>query len=61
MSCAGVSHNIYVYDDVVRMIPCMIGLARFSLAHARNLHGVGFVSVEPRMQALLSPLSINSS
>jgi hypothetical protein len=59
--CVGVSHNVYMHDDVVRMIPCMIGLARFSSAHARDLQGVGFVSVESRMQALLSPSHVNSS
>jgi hypothetical protein len=59
--CVGVSHNAYMYNDVVRMIPYIIGLARFSSAHARDLQGAGFVSIEPRMQALLSPSHVNSS
>jgi hypothetical protein len=56
--CVGVSHNVYMYDGVVRMIPCMIALLS---AHARDLQGGGFVCVGPRMKALLSPLRVNSS
>jgi hypothetical protein len=59
--CNGISHDVYMYDDVVRMIPCMIRLSRFSSTHAQDLQGAGFVSVEPRIQALLSPSCVNSS